>query len=186
MQVDINQIKNGLAIELEGEPYYVIDSEHVKPGKGSAFVRTKLKNIKAGNMIERTFRSGEKIEVAFLEKKAIQYLYASSDIYEFMDHETYEQISLHREQLGEVVNYLKENLEVTALVHNNKIIALEPPIFIDMKIVATEPGVRGDTSRAGTKPAKTETGMTVLVPLFVNEGDIVRIDTRTKAYVGRV
>jgi elongation factor P len=173
MQVDINQIKTGLAIE------------HVKPGKGSAFVRTRLRNIKLGNMIDRTFRSGEKIEVAFIEKKNIQYLYSSNDLYEFMDHETYEQFSLHRDQLGDVINYLKENLEVTALVHNNRIIALEPPVFIDMRVISTEPGIKGDTSKAGTKPAKIESGMIVLVPLFVNEGDIIRIDTRTGGYVGR-
>jgi elongation factor P len=185
MQVDINQIKAGLAIEIDSEAYYVVSCEHVKPGKGGAFVRTKLKNIKLGNTIDKTFRSGEKIEIAFIEKKAIQYLYSSNDLYEFMDHETYEQISLHRAQLGEVIDYLKENIDFTALVYNNKIIALEPPIFIDMKIVSTEPGIKGDTSKAGTKPAKTESGMVILVPLFVNEGDIIRIDTRTREYVGR-
>lgn len=185
MQVDINQIKKGHAVQLESDAYYVIEREHVKPGKGGAFVRLKLKNIKLGTVVDRTLRSGEKLEMVYIEKKNIQYLYSSHGTYEFMDHETFDQVSLQRDQLGEVVNYLKENLEVTALVFNNRIIALEPPIFVDMKITSTEPGIRGDTSRAGTKPAITETGMSITVPLFVNEGDTVRIDTRTKEYMSR-
>jgi len=186
MKIGINQIKNGLTIELNGDLYGVSGFQHVKPGKGGAFVRTKLKNLRLGTMTDRTFRPNEKIEVAHIEKKNIQYLYASKDMYEFMDHDTYDQIGLHREQLGEIVNYLKENLEVTALVYKDKVIAIEPPIFIDMKITSTEPGIRGDTSKGGTKPAKTESGMSVSVPLFINEGDVVRIDTRSKKYVGRV
>lgn len=185
MRVGINQIKKGLSIELDGEVYYVIEHAHVKPGKGGAFLRTKLKNIRLGTVVDRTFRPNDTVEVAYIEKKNIQYLYSSNDTYEFMDHDTYDQITLYRDQLGDVVNYLKENLEVTAFVYKNNIIALEPPIFIDMKIVSTEPGIRGDTSRAGTKPATTESGMTILVPLFINEGDVVRIDTRTKEYVSR-
>jgi elongation factor P len=185
MEIGINQIKNSLTIEFEAEVYTVVECEHVKPGKGGAFVRTKLKNIRLGNIIERTFKSNDKVEVAFIEKKGLQYLYSADDVYEFMDHETYDQISLHKDQLGEVINYLKENLEVTAIVHNDKVLTLEPPIFIDMKIISTEPAIRGDTSKAATKPAKIETGMVIDVPLFVNEGDMVRIDTRTKEYVGR-
>lgn len=185
MQVDINQIRKGHAVEMEGEAYYVVEREHFKPGKGGAFVRLKLKNIKLGTVVDRTVRSGEKIEVVHIEKKNIQYLYSSHDMYEFMDHETFDQISLHKDTLGGTINYLKENLEVTALVYNNKIIALEPPIFVEMKITSTEPGIRGDTSRAGNKPAVTETGMSIMVPLFINEGDIVRVDTRTEEYIGR-
>lgn len=185
MQVGINDIKNGLSIELEGAVYYVASYENVKPGKGSAFVRTRLKNIKTGAVLERTFRN-EKIETADIDKRTYQYLYTSGDTYEFMDHDTYEQISLHRDQVGEVVNYLKENLEATALIYKNQVLTLEPPIFIDLKIVSTEPGIRGDTSKSGNKPAKTETGFVVSVPLFVIEGDVVRIDTRTKQYTGRV
>lgn len=185
MQIEINQIKAGTAVEIGNDLYFVVSREHVKPGKGGAFVRMKLKNVGLGTVIDRTFRSGEKLEVVYIEKKNFQYLYSSKDIYEFMDHDTYEQISLHRDQLGEVINYLKENLEVTAIVYNNKVITLEMPIFIDMKIASAEPGIRGDTSRAGTKPAKTESGMTIQVPLFINEGDVVRIDTRTKEYAGR-
>ena len=185
MQAGIKQVKKGFSIELGGEAYYVVDREHVKPGKGGAFVRTKLRNIKLGTIVDRTFRPDEKVEVAHIEKKNIQYLYSTKDTYEFMDHDTYDQMTFHREQLGNVVNYLKENVEVTALVYKNEIIALEPPIFIDLKILSTEPGIRGDASRAGTKPAKTETGMTILVPLFISEGEVVRIDTRTGEYAGR-
>lgn len=185
MQMGVNQIKKGFAVELNGDVYYVIEYQHVKPGKGGAFVRTKLKNIRLGNVVDRTFRPDEKLEVAYVDKKNIQFLYSSHDMYEFMDHSTYDQIGIPREQLGNVINYLKENMEVTALVYKNKIMALEPPIFIDLKIVSTEPGIRGDTSRAGNKPAKTETGITIVVPLFINEGDIVRIDTRTGEYVSR-
>lgn len=185
MQVEINQIKKGFAVELNGDVYYIVDHQHVKPGKGGAFVRTKLRNIKTGNVIDRTFRPNEKLEVAYIEKKNIQFLYSSHDTYEFMDHGTYDQVSMHRDQLGDVIKYLKENMEVTALVYKNRIIALEPPIFIDLKIVTTEPGIRGDTSRAGTKPATTETGITILVPLFISEGEVIRIDTRTGEYVSR-
>ena len=185
MQAGINDIKNGLSIDLEGEVYYVVSYENVKPGKGSAFVRTKLRNIKTGAVLERTFRN-EKIETADIDKKTLQFMYSSGDIYEFMDHDTYEHVSLHKDQLGEVVSYLKENLEVIALVYKDKIVALEPPMFMDLKIIETEPGIRGDTSKSGNKPAKTETGLIVSVPLFINEGDVVRIDTRTKGYTGRV
>jgi elongation factor P len=185
MQAGINDIKNGLSIEMEGEVYYVVSYENVKPGKGSAFVRTRMRNIKTGAVIERTFRN-EKIETADIDKKTLQFMYSSGDIYEFMDIDNYEHVSLHKDQLGEVGNYLKENLEVIALVYKDKIITLEPPMFMDLKIIETEPGIRGDTSKSGNKPAKTETGLIVSVPLFINEGDIVRIDTRTKGYTGRV
>ena len=185
MQAGINDIKNGLSIDLEGEVYYVVSYENVKPGKGSAFVRTKLRNIKTGAVLERTFRN-EKIETAEIDKKTLQFMYSSGDIYEFMDIDNYEHVTLHKDQLGEVGNYLKENLEATALVYKDKVITLEPPMFMDLKIIETEHGVRGDTSKSGNKPAKTETGLIVSVPLFINEGDVVRIDTRTKGYTGRV
>ncbi len=185
MQVGVNQIKPGMGVELGGKLFYVTDWQHVKPGKGNAFIRMKFKNIQLETVINKTFRTDEKLAVAHIEKKTIQYLYSSKDIYEFMDQETYEHITLHREQLGKVINYLKESMEVTAIVYKNNVVTLEPPIFIDMKITSTEPGIRGDTSRSGAKPAKTETGMTVQVPLFINEGEVIRIDTRTDKYVGR-
>lgn len=185
MQVGINEIKNGLSMELDGTVYYVVSYENIKPGKGSAFVRTKLRNIKTGSILERTFRN-EKIETADIDKRIYQYLYTSGDTYEFMDHDTYDQIALHRDQMGEVLNYLKENMEATALIYKDQVLTLEPPMFMDLKITETEPGIRGDTSKSGNKPAKTETGLIVSVPLFISEGDVVRIDTRTKSYVGRV
>jgi len=185
MSISLNQIKNGLSIEMGGILYFIVECKHVKPGKGGAFMRVKLKNIKTGAVIDRTFRPNEKFELAYIEKKNLQFLYQSKDIYEFMDHETYDQISLHNDQLGDAINYLKENLEVTALVHKGNVLSLELPTSIELKIVSTEPGIRGDTSRAGTKPAKTETGMTVLVPLFINEGETILVDTRTKKYLGR-
>jgi len=185
MLVGINDIKNGLSVELEGAVYYVVSYENVKPGKGSAFVRTKLKNIKTGAILERTFRN-EKIETVDIDKRTFQYMYTAGDVFEFMDHDTYEQMALQRDQVGEVINYLKADLEATALMHKGQVLTLEPPMFIDLKIVSTEPGIRGDTSKSGNKPAKTETGFIVSVPLFVSEGDVVRIDTRTKSYVGRV
>ena len=185
MQIGMNDIKNGITIELDGEVYSVVEFKHVKPGKGGAFMRTKLKNLKTGAIIDKTLRSNDKVEVAYIEKKNIQYLYSSKDSYEFMVHDTYDEISLYQEQLGEVINYLKENMEVAAIVYKNEIIGIETPTFVDLRIVSTEPGIRGDTSRAGTKPARTETGMTISVPLFINEDDVVRIDTRTGEYAGR-
>lgn len=186
MQIDVNQMKRGVNIDLGDGVYCVVDTEHVKPGKGGAFIRAKLKDITSGLVIERMFRTNDKVNMAHVEKRNLQYLYSANDIYEFMDCDTYDQIGLHRNQLGNVVNYLKENLEVTAIVYQDKIMTLEAPIFIDLKITSTEPGIRGDTSRAGTKPAKTESGTTILVPLFINEGDIIRVDTRTGEYVSRV
>jgi len=185
MQITIGQIKKGQGIELKGDLYLVTGWDHVKPGKGGAFIRTKLKNVKLKTVIDRTFRPDEKVELAYIEKKSLQFLYSARDTYEFMDHDTYDQISLHSDQIEEVIDYLKENMEVTVLMYKNKVVAIEPPVFIDLKILSTEPGVRGDTSRAGTKPAKTETGKAILVPLFINVGDTVRIDTRTGKYVGR-
>jgi elongation factor P len=186
MVIGINEIKSGFSLEIDNSVYYVTNYEHVKPGKGSAFVRVKLKNIKTGSMLERTFKSVEKITLANIEKKDLIYMFVAGDVYEFMDNETYEQIPVHRDQLGEVLNYLKENLSVTALVHKGEIITLEPPIFVELKVSKTEPGIRGDTSRSGSKPAILETGMNLSVPLFINEGDTIKIDTRTKGYTGRV
>lgn len=186
MEIGINEIKNGFSLEIDNNVYYVTNYEHVKPGKGSAFVRVKMKNIRTGSMLERTFKSVEKITLANIEKKDLNFMFVSGDIYEFMDNETYEQIPLHKNQLGDVLNYLKENLSFTALVHKGQIIILEPPMFVELKVVKTEPGIRGDTSRSGSKPAVLETGMNLSVPLFINEGDIVKIDTRTQQYTGRV
>jgi elongation factor P len=178
--------RKGLKIELNGEPFAIVDFLHVKPGKGGAFVRTTLKSLISGNVIERTFRSGEKIDKPDLEEKTMQYLYESDGEFHFMDNETYEQLFLTEEQLGEARSYLQENVAVTVLFHNGKPIGVEPPMFVELKVASTEPGVRGDTAGGANKPATLETGMTVQVPLFVNEGDLLKIDTRTGKYIERV
>lgn len=186
MAVSTAEFRKGLKIELEGEPYLIVDFLHVKPGKGGAFVRTKLKSLVTGNVIDRTFRSGEKVETPLLEEREMQYLYQEGDIYHFMDTDTFEQITLTKDQLGEEGNFLQENLQVRILFHNGKPIGVELPFFVELKIVKTEPGVRGDTARGGSKPATVETGAVIQVPLFLNEGDIIRVDTRTGEYIERV
>ncbi|MEW6140668.1 MAG: elongation factor P [Thermodesulfobacteriota bacterium] len=178
--------RKGLKIELNGEPYVIVDFLHVKPGKGGAFVRTTLKSMITGNVLDRTFRSGEKVGRPNLEEKEMQYLYESEGQFHFMDTETYEQSFLTSEQLGDARQYLQENVTVTVLFHDNKPIGVEVPIFVELTVTATEPGVRGDTAGGATKPATLETGMTVQVPLFVNEGDVLKIDTRTGKYIERV
>jgi elongation factor P len=177
--------RKGLKIELNGEPYTIVDFLHVKPGKGGAFVRTTLKSLITGNVIDRTFRSGEKVDKPDLEEREMQFLYESEGEFHFMDSETYEQSFLTDNQLGEARNYLQENVTVTVLLHNGKPIGVEVPIFVELAVTHTEPGIKGDTAGGATKPATLETGMTVLVPLFVNEGDILKIDTRTGKYMER-
>jgi elongation factor P len=177
--------RKGLKIELNGEPFVIVEFQHVKPGKGGAFVRTTLKSLITGNVLDKTFRSGEKVDKPDLEEKAMQYLYESDGQYHFMDSETYEQLFLSEDQLGESRYYLQENVEVEVLFHNGKAIGVEVPIFVELKVAKTEPGVRGDTASGGSKPAVLETGMTVQVPLFINEGDVLRIDTRTGKYIER-
>lgn len=178
--------RKGLKIELNGEPYVIVEFLHVKPGKGGAFVRTTLKSMITGNVIDRTFRSGEKVDKPNLEEKVMQYLYESDGQFHFMDTETYEQSFLTSEQLGDARSYLQENVTVTVLFHDNKPIGVEVPIFVELTVASTEPGIKGDTAGGATKPATLETGMTVQVPLFVNEGDILKIDTRTGKYIERV
>lgn len=179
------QFKNGMAIQLNGELYSIVEFQHVKPGKGGAFVRTKLKNIRLGRIVDKTFRAGEKIEEAFVEQKKWQYLYRKGNEYFFLDLENFEQMQISQELLKEGVNLLKEGMEVTASLHQQKVIAVSLPIFAELKVEHTEAGVRGDTAKSGSKPAKLETGAVIQIPLFVNAGDIVKIDTRTGKYVGR-
>ncbi|MBI5248315.1 MAG: elongation factor P [Desulfomonile tiedjei] len=178
--------RKGLKIELNGEPFTIVDFLHVKPGKGGAFVRTTLKSLITGNVIDRTFRSGEKIDKPNLEEKQMQYLYESDGEFHFMDNETYEQSFLTEAQLGDARNYLQENVTVGMLFHNDKPIGVEVPIFVELRVASTEPGIKGDTAAGATKPATLETGMNVQVPLFVNEGDMLKIDTRTGKYIERV
>jgi elongation factor P len=185
MTVSTAEFRKGLKIELEGEPYVIADFLHVKPGKGGAFVRTKLKSLVTGNVIDRTFRSGEKVQTPALEEKNMQYLYKDGQTYNFMDSDTYEQLTLAADHLGADSNFLKENIQVRILFHNGKPIGVELPFFVELTIVKTEPGVRGDTARGGTKPATVETGAVIQVPLFLNEGDVIKVDTRTGEYIER-
>jgi elongation factor P len=178
--------RKGLKIELNGEPFTIVDFLHVKPGKGGAFVRTTLKSLISGNVIDRTFRSGEKIDKPNLEEKQMQFLYESEGEFHFMESETYEQLFLTEGQLGDARNYLQENVSVSVLFHNGKPIGVEVPIFVELTVTQTEPGLRGDTASGGSKPATLETGMTVQVPLFINEGDVLKIDTRVGKYIERV
>lgn len=186
MMVSTSEFRNGLKIELGGEPFLMIEFQHVKPGKGGAFVRTKLKSLKTKSVLEKTFRSGEKIEVPNIEEKEMQYLYKDKDRYIFMDNQTYEQISVAEDQLGGSQNYLRENINVTLLFHNKVPIEATLPTFVELKIIKTSPGLKGDTVSGGNKPATLETGAVVQVPLFLNEGDVVKIDTRTGEYIERV
>lgn len=178
--------RKGLKIEINGEPFIIAEFQHVKPGKGGAFVRTTLKSLMTGNVIDKTFRSGEKVDKPDLEEKQMQFLYESEGEFHFMDVETYEQLFLTEEQLGDARNYLQENVSVTVLFHNGKSIGVEVPIFVELEVTFTEPGVKGDTAAGATKPATLSTGLTVQAPLFVNEGDILKIDTRTGKYIERV
>ncbi len=179
-------VRNGTTFELEGSVYKVVEFQHVKPGKGAAFVRTKLKNVINGSVLERTFNPSEKLQGAEIEKKEMQYLYADGDLYYFMDNETYEQIPLNKSDLGDTLKYLKENMNVKILSFKGNVFAIEPPIFVELEVKYTEPGFSGNTSTGATKPAELETGYSINVPLFVNTGDIIRIDTRTGEYMERI
>jgi elongation factor P len=185
MQVSTAEFKKGLKIELDGEPYSIVDFQHVKPGKGGAFVRTKLKHMRLGRVIDNTFRAGEKVELVDFDEKRMQYLYRD-DRYHFMDLETYDQISLSPEEVGDARDFLKENTEVEILFIDGSPASVELPNFIELAIVKTDPGIRGDTASGGSKPATLETGAVIQVPLFLNEGDVVKVDTRSGDYLGRV
>ncbi len=178
-------LKNGMIIEMDAEYYAIVEFLHVKPGKGQAFVRTKLKNVKTGAVLDKTFKVGERIRDLELEKKKAEFLYSTGDLFFFMDKETFEQVSVGEQMVRSTRPFLKENLEVDILKIEDEIVGVEIPFFVVLKVVETDPGVRGDTVSATTKPAKLETGTTVRVPLFVETGDSVRVDTRTGEYVER-
>jgi elongation factor P len=178
--------RKGLKIEIGGEPYLIVDFQHVKPGKGGAFVRTRLKSLITGNVIDQTFRSGDRVDKPDLEEREMQFLYEAEEEYHFMDTKNYEQLFLTPDQLGEGKGYLKENLVIKALFHNGKPIGVEFPNFVELKVIQTEPGVRGDTATGATKPATLESGVVIQVPLFVEGGEVIRIDTRTHEYIERV
>lgn len=178
--------KKGLTIELDGEVFQLLDFQHVKPGKGGAFVRTKMRNLRTSNVFDRTFRAGERMEEAYLERKQSQYLYRSGDDYVFMDMATFDQTSIAEDQLGDSVKYLKENLVINLLMHDTTLIGVELPDTVDLRVAQTDPGLRGDTATGGSKPATLETGAVVQVPLFIGEGEVIRVDTRSGQYLGRV
>ena len=185
MQVSTSEFKKGLKIQFDGEPYSIVDFQHVKPGKGGAFVRTKLKHMKLGRVIDNTFRAGEKVELVDFDEKRMQYLY-KDDRYHFMDLDTYDQVSLSPEEVGEARDFLRENTEVEILFIDQSPVSVELPNFIELQIAKTDPGIRGDTASGGSKPATLETGAVIQVPLFLNEGDVVKVDTRSGEYLGRV
>lgn len=178
--------RNGVRLMVEGEPFYIVEFQHVKPGKGGAFVRTKLKSYLSGNVLDRTFRSGERFEEPDLEEREMQFLYATGDLFTFMDTESYEQLSFEKSTLGDNADLLKENMVAKILVYEHRPIDVELPNFIELKVVDADPGVRGDTASGGTKPAIVETGATIKVPLYLEVGTVIKIDTRTRSYVERV
>ena len=184
--IDTSDFKTGLTIELDGDPCKIVDFQHVKPGKGAAFVRTKIKNLKTGASIERTFRPGEKFQEAVMERKQMEYLYFDGEFYVFMDPETYDQITLNHSQVEEALKYIKENDTVTVKSLNGVAFSVEPENFVELKITECEPGVRGNTATNAMKNAVVETGATIQVPMFVEEGETIRIDTRTGEYMSRV
>ncbi|MHB8068838.1 MAG: elongation factor P [Desulfobaccales bacterium] len=180
------EFKKGLKIEIEGAPFTIVDFQHVKPGKGGAFVRTKMKNLLTGRVLDQTFRSGERVKKPDLVEKEMQYLYREGDSYCLMDNETYEQIMLTAEQVGDAVLFLIENMNLKVLIFNQLPVAVDLPNFVELKVAQTEPGVRGDTATGGTKPATLESGAVIQVPLFINEGDRLKVDTRNGSYIERV
>lgn len=184
--IDVNDLRPGVTFEIDGEVWIVISFLHVKPGKGSAFVRTKIRNIETGNVIERTFRAGEKVKEAYVERKEFQYMYNDGTIYYFMDNKSYEQIELPEEFIGDEKYYLKEGMNIQVLYYKDRAIGVELPNYVDLEVVETEPGFKGDTAQGGSKPAILETGLKIQVPLFVEKGEIIRVDTRTGEYLERV
>ncbi len=183
--ISTNQFKNGLFIKLDGDVYMIMEFQHHKPGKGGAFVRTRLRNVKSRGVLNRTFRAGETVEEVFVEEKKYQFLYSADSHYNFMDNETYEQITLSEEQVGGAKDFLKENTEVTVSSYDGNIMDIQLPMFLNLKVTEANPGLKGDTVKPGTKSARLETGATVQVPLFINTGDMIKIDTRTGTYIGR-
>ena len=184
--ISAGEFRNGVTIEYEGNIYQIIEFQHVKPGKGAAFVRTKLKNIKSGGVVDKTFRPTEKCETAHIDRKDMQYLYNDGELYNFMDNETYEQIAINKDVIGDSLKFVKENENCKIASYKGQVFAVEPPLFVELLITECEPGVKGDTATGATKPCTVETGATLNVPLFVNQGDTIKIDTRTGEYLSRV
>ncbi|MGI6435101.1 MAG: elongation factor P [Syntrophomonadaceae bacterium] len=183
--ISVNDFRTGATIEMDGQAYQVVDFQHVKPGKGAAFVRAKLKNVKTGGVVEKTFRAGEKVPKAHLDRREMQYLYNDGEGYVFMDNENYEQITISADAMGDGVKWLLENMNIHVLLFQGNIIGIDMPNFVELEVVETEPGVKGDTATGATKSATLQTGAKVQVPLFINTGDRLRIDTRTGLYMER-
>ena len=183
--ISVNDLKTGLTLELDNGLWSVVEFLHVKPGKGAAFVRTKLKNVETGNVLEKTFRAGEKVGKATLDRREMQYLYKEGADFVMMDMESYEQLPLTEIQVGDGIKYLKENMVVQVFLHNNRVIGVDLPAHVELEVVDTPPAEKGNTAQGGTKPAKVETGAVVNVPFFVANGDMIRIDTRTNEYLDR-
>jgi elongation factor P len=179
------EFRNGMTLEIEGNVYQVLEFLHVKPGKGAAFVRTKLKNVIDGGVVERTFRPTESYDEAYIERKKMQYLYSDGDLYYFMDVDTYDQIPVSKDTVGDSLKFVKENEEVTVISYQNNPFSIEPPLTVELLITESEPGVKGNTATGATKPAIVETGAQVMVPLFVEQGEVIKIDTRTGEYLSR-
>ena len=184
--VSAGDLRNGVTLEMDGNIYQIIEFQHVKPGKGAAFVRTKLKNIINGGVVEKTFRPTEKFPTARIDRVEMQYLYNDGDLYYFMNTENYDQIALNNETIGDALKFVKENEMVKVCSHNGNVFAVEAPLFVELEVTETEPGFKGDTATGATKPATVETGAVVYVPLFVETGDKLKIDTRTGEYMSRV
>lgn len=183
--IQAGDFRNGVTIEFEGNLYQIIEFQHVKPGKGAAFVRCKIKNIKTGGVVERTFRPSEKVPKAHIDRRDMQYLYADGELFHFMDLDTYDQIAVNAASIGDALKFVKENEMVKVVSHESNVFGVEPPINVELQITETEPGLKGDTAQGATKPAIVETGARVMVPLFIEQGEVIRIDTRTGEYMGR-
>jgi elongation factor P len=184
--MDTSDFRNGLSMILDGEIYQIIEFQHVKPGKGGAFVRSKLKNLRTGATTEKTFRAGEKMEQAILERGKMNFLYNQGEEYVFMNMDTYDQVTIPAAAIGSAVKYLKDNTEVEVCSHNGRIMSVELPMSMELEVTQTDPGLRGDTASGGSKPATVETGAVITVPLFINVGDRIQVDTRTDSYLQRV
>ena len=183
--ISAGDFRNGITFELDGNVVQVIEFQHVKPGKGAAFVRTKYKNVITGAVVERSFNPTDKYPTAYIERKDVQYLYSDGDLYYFMDMETYEQQPIDKSKLGSAFQFVKENMEVKVLSYKGNVFGVEPPNFVELEVTETDPGFKGDTATNATKPATLETGAEIKVPLFINQGDMIRIDTRTGEYMER-
>ncbi|MBE6904318.1 MAG: elongation factor P [Ruminococcaceae bacterium] len=183
--VTAGDFRNGVTFEMDGNVYQIIEFQHVKPGKGAAFVRTKIKNVISGAVVEKTFNPTDKFENAYIERKDMQYLYNDGNLYYFMDLETYEQIPINEDTLSDNFKFVKENMECKVLSYKGNVFGVEPPLFVELEITETEPGFKGDTAQGATKPATLETGATIKVPLFINQNEVIRVDTRTGEYMER-